>query len=176
MTRALGGAGFWIEAAYVITDGLLKNKKTVYDNYFRGTIGLDYSLTDRMYGFIEYHYNQPGENKADDYRLYPEGIAYFWGSVYLKGQHYLMPGASYQVTPLIIATNNFIWNLNDLSMLIAPTLEYSIAENIYLSAGAFIGVGKAMTFPSYVIPSTIKYGSEFGGYADSFFTSFRYYF
>ncbi len=176
LTRAIGGAGFWIEAAYVMPDALKENDKTDEDNYFRGTLGLDYSLTDRMYGFIEYHYNQPGENKAADYSLIPSGTAYFEGSVYLRGQHYLMPGASYQVTPLIIAANNLNWNLNDLSILIAPTLEYNIAENIYLSAGAFIGVGKAMTFPSYVIPSTIKYGSEFGGYADSYFTSFRFYF
>ncbi|MCP4703943.1 MAG: hypothetical protein GY865_04980 [candidate division Zixibacteria bacterium] len=176
MTRALGGAGFWIEAAYVITNGLLKHKNTVYDNYFRGTIGLDYSLTDRMYGFIEYHYNQPGENEANDYPLLPGGIAYFWGSVYLKGQHYIMPGASYQITPLIMTTNNLIWNLNDLSILIAPTMEYNIAENIYLSAGAFIGVGKAMKMPPYPNPLDIKYGSEFGAYPDSYFTSFRVYF
>ncbi len=176
MTRALGGAGFWIEAAYVIPDALKKHDKTDDKNYFRGTIGLDYSLTDRMYGFIEYHYNQPGENKADDYGLIPMGTAYFEGSVYLRGQHYLMPGASYQITPLIIASNNFIWNLNDLSILIAPAMEYNIGENIYLSAGAFVGIGKAMILPSYANPFTYQYGSEFGAYADSYFASFRFYF
>ncbi len=176
LTRSIGGAGFWLETAYVFPDGLKVEDKTNEDNYFRATVGLDYSLTDRMYGFIEYHYNQPGENKADDYGLIPIGTAYFEGSVYLRGQHYLMPGASYQITPLIIASNNFIWNLNDLSILIAPAMEYNIAENIYLAAGGFIGVGKAMTWPSYSNPFTQQSGSEFGGYADSFFTSFRFYF
>jgi len=176
MTRAIGGAGFWFESAYVLPNALNKNISSNENNYFRSTIGFDYSLTDKTYGFIEYHYNQPGSNNIKDYLTISSETAYFDGSVYFKAQHYLIPGVTYQISPLIIFSGQTIWNLNDNSLLLAFSSEYNIAENIYLSAGAYIGVGKATILPSYEQPLTIEYGTEFGGYADIYFTSFRVYF
>ena len=56
LSRSIGGAGFWLEAAYVIPDALAKNSTINDKNYFRSTIGIDYSLTDITYGYIEYHF------------------------------------------------------------------------------------------------------------------------
>jgi hypothetical protein len=64
LARSVGGAGVWLEAAEVFTrqgDGGHKNPG---GDYFRLSTGLDYSLDENTYGFIEYHYSQAGTNDA----------------------------------------------------------------------------------------------------------------
>ena len=176
IARAVGGAGFWLEAAYVFPEALKSSNDDADDSYFRGTVGLDYSLTDKMYGFVEYHYNQPGSNEPEDYTEIITGDAYLEGAVYLLGEHYLTPGASYQITPLITFTGQMLWNMSDYSLLLTSAVEYNIAENIYLAGGAYIGLGKRPEVDMGVFPPTVDMRSEFGSYTDTFFTSFRVYF
>jgi hypothetical protein len=79
-------------------------------------------------------------------------------------------GATYQVSLLIPFTGMIIVNMTDGSVILSPGLEYNIAENIYLSAGAFVGIGKHPDiFPA-------RYRSEFGAYPTMIYTSFRIYF
>jgi hypothetical protein len=51
-------------------------------------------------------------------------------------------------------------------------VEYNFAQDIYLSAGGFIGIGKR---PETEDEET-QFRSEFGGYPTLFFSSFRIYF
>ncbi|MGB2697356.1 MAG: hypothetical protein WBD28_05785, partial [Candidatus Zixiibacteriota bacterium] len=99
------------------------------------------------------------------------------GPVYLMGRHYLAPGFSHQITPLITFTGEALINLSDPSLFLVPQLEYNIAENIYLSAGAYLGLGKSpeMRKKQEGEPK-LQLGSEFGSYPDLYFTSFRVYF
>jgi len=176
LTRAIGGAGFWLETAYVIRDALVKGSSSNDSNYLRSTIGFDYSFGGLTYGSIEYHYNQAGENKPEDYFASLTSSAYTEGSVYLMGQHYLIPAISYQITPLVTFTGQFWWNLSDYSFLITPYIEYNIAENIYLAGGGYIGIGKSPLFTTDQIINYPIFKSEFGSYTNSLFTSFRVYF
>ena len=88
------------------------------------------------------------------------------------GKHYLAPGLTVQVTPLISVGVQVLWNLTDPSVLVAPQLEYNIAEDIYVAAGGFLGLGKRPEASALAAPLR----SEFGGYPDVYFTSFRIYF
>ncbi|MGC9316136.1 MAG: hypothetical protein ACP5G4_11010 [bacterium] len=180
IARAIGGAGSWLEASFV--QPALAIDSLDLDPYFRLTIGADYILGDGTYLFGEYHYNGAG---ANDPAVYLENFstsrAYSQGGVYLMGQHYLIAGGSYQFTPLISGGGQIMFNATDISGLIAPSLEYNIAQNVYLSAGAFIGVGSSMKMGSpaglfEVPPLDIDFGSEFGNYPDMAFASFRVYF
>ncbi|MBD3332430.1 hypothetical protein GF356_06240 [candidate division GN15 bacterium] len=171
LARSIGGAGTWVEAAYTrLDDEELIDDET--DDYWRVTIGADYSLTSTIYGFAEYHYNQPGASNNQEYVDLPFTTAYREGSVYLLGEHYLIPGASIQISPLVTLTAEFVANLSDPSLSLTPYLEYNIAENIYLAGGAFIGFGPG---PSVDL-SAAELGSEFGSYPDYLFTSFRIYY
>lgn len=177
IARSIGGAGFWFESACVfgnVFDSYESGKK---NNYFRTTVGLDYSFKGKLYGFIEYHFSGAGTNKPEDYLINFSKPGLSEGAVYLMGRHYLDLGLSYQITPLIIFTGQALFNISDLSLFFAPQLEYNIAENIYLSVGSFIGLGKG---PEYStgdgISPAVKFQSEFGGYPNIFFSSFRVYF
>jgi hypothetical protein len=171
IARSIGGAGFWLEAAYVMPDTFAKEDSPTQDkekDYLRVSVGMDYNFRGKVYGFFEYHFSSAGEAKAANYYNVFETTAFREGSSYLLGKHYLNLGTTFQITPLIPFTGLVIANLNDGSFTVAPSLEYNIAENIYLAAGAYLSIGKK--------PYVSKLNSEFGAYPHMFYTSFRVYF
>jgi hypothetical protein len=177
IARAIGVAGFWFESAYVIPDFFREKRDPGEKNYFRSSIGIDYNLNSKTYGFFEYHFNSAGESRPEKYLDLLPTPAYQDGSVYLLGKHYLNLGCTYQLTPLLPFTGLVIMNLNDWSVILSPSFEYNIAENIYLAAGAYVGLGKNPQLaigPLNSIP--FVYESEFGSYPDLIYTSFRIYF
>jgi hypothetical protein len=177
LARSLGGAGFWIEGGYVFASALSSDQSKSEPDYFRSSVGLDYSLRDGTYLFFEYHFNQAGACKSEDYLNKLKTAPYTEGPVYLMGQHYFAPGISYQTTLLIALTGEVLINLTDPSLFLVPQLEYNIAENIYLSAGAYLGLGNS---PEMIKQQEgefkLQLGSEFGSYPNLYFTSFRIYF
>ena len=170
IARGIGGAGFWLETAYVFTDPF-DDRRIASDDYLRTSFGLDYSFSGETYAFIEYHFNGAGTDKPDNYLTNLDRSAYTRGGVYLLGVHYLAPGISHQLTPLIGISGQMLFNLSDPSTWIAPQIAYNIAEDIHLSVGGFISLGKRPKDDDLT-----QLQSEFGSYPNLFFSSFRVYF
>lgn len=178
LTRAVGGAGVWFEGAQVFVGAFEDDKRTADEDYFRASAGVDYALGSEIYGFLEYHLNTAGQNQSDRYLSVLATTPYAEGSVYLMGRHYLAPGVTHQLTPLVSASGQVLMNLSDGSALLAPSVEYNIARNIYLSVGAFLGIGKGPEAVTEIGPGRLPLvvNSEFGLYSDVYFTAFRVYF
>lgn len=170
ITRGIGGAGFWLETSYVFTEPF-GDDSDKFDNYFRGSIGIDYSFGGETYTFIEYHFNGVGSGKQENLMTHLEQPAYMRGGVYLLGTHYLAPGVSHQLMPLISLSVQMLLNLSDMSTWIAPQIAYNVAEDIHLSLGCFFSFGRP---PLNDDPN--QYQSEFGLYPNLFFSSFSVYF
>ncbi len=166
--RSLGGAGVWFEAAHVFVDALA-DETTPQRDYFRGSLGGDYSFGGNIYVFAEYHFSQAGRDRPGEYLADSTHAAYAEGSVYLLGRHYLASGMTRQLTPLISSGVELLCNLRDRSAYVVPSVEYNVAENIYLAGGAYIGIGRRPE-------SVLRMRSEFGSYPDVYFSSFRIYF
>ncbi|MBN1797287.1 MAG: hypothetical protein JW822_01830 [Spirochaetales bacterium] len=178
VTRALGGAGVWLETACILPDFL--NPEQGYEDEpacVGISLGADYSFSGELYGFIEYYFNSAGCSRAEDYAAHMNMEVFRDGAVYLMGRHYINLGFTYQIHPLIPINGLLMWNVADLSFMVMLSVEYNLAENIYLTAGAYMGFG--------LYPELIQIGpgvfqeslnSEFGAYPDMFFTSFRVYF
>jgi hypothetical protein len=176
VARSLGGSGVWLEAAYVFP-GALNRDQPKGDDYVRLTAGIDRSLSGRLYGFLEYHYSSAGASRPADYISLFSQPAYTRGTAYLLGRHYLSAGLTFQVSPLIPFTGLVIWNVSDGSLAISPQAEYNVAENIYLGAGAYLGLGRAPGTSLFAGPPLVPdLRSEFGSYPDFVFVSFRVYF
>ena len=171
IARGIAGAGFWLEAAYVYANAF-DSENPHAENYLRASIGLDYSFGGRAYGFIEYHFSGAGAQEPEDYLDNLDRPAYTDGAVYLMGRHYLVPGLTFQITPLISLSGVVLSNVADPSVFPSLQVEYNFAQDIYLSAGGFIGIGKR---PETEDDET-QFKSEFGGYPTLFFSSFRIYF
>jgi len=171
VARGIGGAGFWFEGAYVYLN-TFDDVDGDADNYLQASVGLDYSFSRATYGLIAYHFSGAGAKRPEDYRTNATQPAYTDGAVYLMGRHYLAPGLIFQITPLITLSGQMLWNISDLAALIAPQLEYNLAQDIYLAVGGFKGIGKR---PNGDIAEE-QFRSEFGEYPNLFFSSFRIYF
>lgn len=169
IVRSIGGAGFWLETAYVFV-APFDDEPDLLDNYLRTSVGLDYSFGGETYAFIEYHFNGAGEKKPENYLTNLDTPAYTRGGVYLLGGHYLAPGFTHQLTPLISFSGQLLFNLSDPSTWVAPQIAYNIAEDIHVSVGGFISLGER---PKADPP---RFQSEFGSYPHLFFSSFRVYF
>ena len=171
IARGIGGAGFWLETAYVYANAF-DGENEEAENYLRASIGLDYSFGGVAYGFIEYHFSGAGAQEPEDYLDNLNRPAYTDGAVYLMGRHYFVPGLTFQITPLISLSGVVLSNIADPSVFPSLQVEYNFAQDIYLSAGGFIGIGKR---PETEDEET-QFRSEFGGYPTLFFSSFRLYF
>ena len=171
IARGIGGAGFWLEAAYIYAKALNSENEEA-ENYLRASIGLDYSFGGVAYGFIEYHFSGAGTQRPENYLDNLNRPAYTDGAVYLMGRHYFVPGLTFQITPLISLSGVVLSNIANPSVFPSLQIEYNFAQDIYLSAGGFIGIGKR---PETKDEET-QFRSEFGGYPTLFFSSFRIYF
>jgi hypothetical protein len=178
LTRSVGGAGFWFEGAYVFIDAFNSDRAGNHEDYFRSSMGVDYSLRGGIYLFAEYHYNQAGVSDPERYLGNSQETAYGEGSVYLLGKHYLAPGVNFQITPLTAFTGQALVNLADHSIFLVPQVESNIAENVYLSGGVYLGFGKKPWWDNrdYSYGPFLHLRSEFGAYPDVYFASFRFYF
>jgi hypothetical protein len=64
VTRAVGGAGTWCEAAYVWAGPLdARADSTSNNDYLRLSAGADYNFASGIYTFLEYHYNGAGARR-----------------------------------------------------------------------------------------------------------------
>ena len=170
ITRGIGGAGSWLEMAYVFAKPF-DDEPNTSDNYLRTSVGLDYSFGGETYAFIEYHFSGAGATEPENFLTNLDQPAYTNGGVYLLGVHYLAPGFTHQLTPLISFSGQMLFNLSDPSTFIAPQIAYNVAEDIHLSAGGFISIGKRPENGD-----SIRLQSEFGSYPNLLFSSFRVYF
>ena len=162
VVRGLGSVGTWIEGTRVFSMGRDAS------DYFRVSTGMDYSFGGETYGFIEYHFNGAGVRDPEDYLVNSNRPAYRDAAVYLMGAHYFALGATHQLRPLVALSGQFLANVTDPSFFFAPAIEYNIEQDFYLSAGAFVGIGDR--------PKGEHFQSEFGGYSNILFFSFRIYY
>jgi len=173
LARSIGGAGVWLEAAWV-RPWLFNAENPAADDtpYFRFSTGVDFHFSGNVHAFAEYHFSSAGRGDPAAYPEIQESAAFKDGTVYLLGRHYLCAGATAQATPLLPLSCMVIWNLSDGSLTLAPSAEYNVAQNVYLSAGAYIGTGAT---PVMTPPGPIM-RSEFGTWPHMFYTAFRFYF
>ena len=162
VARGIGSVGAWIEGTRVFTMGRDAS------DYFRVSTGIDYSFGGETYGFIEYHFNGAGVRDPEDYLANLNRPTYRDAAVYLMGTYYFALGITHQLTPLVVLRGQFLTNVTDPSFFFSPAVEYNIAQDFYLSGGAFIGIGDR--------PQGEYFQSEFGGYSNILFFSFRIYY
>ncbi|GAB4119591.1 MAG: hypothetical protein Kow001_18990 [Acidobacteriota bacterium] len=164
----VGGAGWWLEAAQVLV-GAAAGRREPGQDYFRAVTGLDYTLGDGTYLFVEYHFSEAGAAQPARYTQQFSRASFQDGLVYFLARHYLGSGLSRQVTPLVTVDARLLVNLNDGSLFLAPALDYNVAENLYLGGGVYIGLGRR--------PQQAQlFRSEFGAWPDFGYISVRWYY
>ena len=138
------------------------------DDFFQVVAGSEYRFENGLYVSAEYYYNGFGTPHTHRYLNKLSSKRIGEGDMYNISRHYLGILGSYEVTPLLLVSLATIINLTDHSVLIDPTLIYSLSDNAELVAGMVMGEGKD--------PKGFRIRSEFGAYPDFTFVEIKYYF
>jgi len=126
---------------------------------FRGTIGLDrqFQIHGRdVFLIVEYQRDGLGAASPDGYLSLVQSETFARGEHQVLGRDETVVQASYQVHPLWSLAGLWLWNLNDRSALVAPSVTYAASNETSIAAGVFFGIGDDRITGARPLPS--EYG------------------
>jgi hypothetical protein len=138
------------------------------DDFIQVVVGGEYRFENNFYLSAEYFYNGFGTPHTSRYIKKLSSERFQAGDFFNISRHYLGILGSYEVTPLLRVSLATIINIIDHSVLVDPTIIFSLSDNADLVAGMVIGEGKE--------PRGFTLESEFGAYPDFTFVEIKYYF
>ena len=94
-----------------------------------------------LYLVLEYQHDDFGAGSADEILDVLTSEPFARGELQVIGRDELAAQGSYQLHPLWGGVLLVLWNLNDGSALLAPSLSYSASDEASLSGGIFWGIG-----------------------------------
>ncbi len=147
---SIGGAGLRGEFAY--------SYESSGQDFFRAILNTDYNFPDDLYVFLEIYFNGAGSSSKKNYNF----NALFSGEVFNLAQHYVAISLNKNITPLFEVSFYTIFNFDDGSQLLGPSLVYSLATNLEWAMSAYFFNGSS--------------GSEFGSLHHFYFAHLQYYF
>ena len=125
----------------------------------RGTLGIDrrVTLSSRdLYLVAEYQHDGLGSGGAAQNQSVRESKPFTRGELQVLGRDEAAAQARYQLHPLWNLSLLWLWNLNDRSSLLAPSLSYSASNEVTLTGGLFKGFGNDS--PGAPEPPATEYG------------------
>ncbi len=154
------GAGF---DGYIANSGfrgeLSFTSKDNKDQFFRSSVGLDHSLTPKLYGIVEYFYN--GGAKLTETQDFLSSYRFSRKAMSVT-KHIVGAGLEYDISGTIKASNHVFYDFGGVSSFLNPELKWNIKPNFDLSFGAHFFEGDA--------------DSEYGNYQDLFYAEMKLFF
>lgn len=120
----LVGLGVWGEAAY--------NLMETSDDFYEFLIGTDYTFESGLYVLLEYHRNERGKTKYEDYNI-NDWLRFYLGESKTICRDQIYGMVSYPLTDLINLQFLSIFSVNDGSVAVVPVIDYNIFENVDLN-------------------------------------------
>jgi hypothetical protein len=134
-----GWAGDIYDAGFTGEFTYFKNRKSYQnsDEQFVSSIGANYTFTNSLFVSFEFLYNSIGTTGKINFLNNIFNLDY--SAKQLSPARYsIFSQAAYPITPLFNSTLAAILNPSDGSMLLSPTLEFSLNEDVYLlTSGQF---------------------------------------
>ena len=150
---AAGALGAWAVRGETVVrqlDGAAK---------LRGTIGVDrlFQIKRRdTLVLVEYQHDQMGAAGPDEYLGILLSDPFARGEYQVIGRDETVLQATVQLHPLWSIAGLWLWNLNDRSALLSPTVAYSLSNEASVAAGVLVGVGDDESTADRPLPS--EYG------------------
>ena len=125
----------------------------------RGTIGVDRLLQvggRDLFVLAEYQHDGFGAAGSREYLGVVLSEPFTRGELQVLGRDETVVQASYQLHPLWGVAGLWLWNLNDRSVLLSPSVSYSASESASVTGGVLFGLGDDEVTPDRPLPS--EYG------------------
>lgn len=173
LSRSLGGAGVYLEAGRFFPFAFRETPApAATPAFWRLSTGAVYTLPDGTTVSAEYHFSGIGAERREEYAAVLLREEVREAAIYLMGRHYAGVATSRQLTPLLSGGLGALINLQDGSLLLAPNLEYSLSDNLYLGGGGYWSWGTAASRAGEPVPPS----DEFSYYPDFLYLSLRFYY
>jgi hypothetical protein len=104
-------------------------------------LGIDYQVTSKFYGLVEYHFNGEGTKDKSGYDL----LRLSRGEIINVGRDYLALQASYLVHPLVNAMLSYMRNLDDRSQFFGLLVSCSVTDELAVALGGQLYGGDDFT-------------------------------
>ncbi len=134
-----GWAGDIYDAGFTGEFTYFKNRKSYQnsDEQFVSSIGANYTFTNSLFVSFEFLYNSIGTTGKINFLNNIFNLDYSAKEL-SPARYSIFSQAAYPITPLFNSTLAAILNPSDGSMLLSPTLEFSLNEDVYLlTSGQF---------------------------------------
>ena len=136
----------------------------LYDSFSVAAVEAWYRFANGISLVTQYLYNGPGADDPEDYPQVLASAPVQEGLTYLLGRHYLIIAPSYEIHPLATLQGLVIYNIDDKSALMRPTLDLSLTDNLSLQAFWTWHSGDHPEVVSSLLPAVPR--SEFGLFGD----------
>ena len=147
------------------------------DPFVRAVIGADGLPHWRLSVAGEVYVQTLGSTDPNDLLQTLQKERYARGELWLGGVAYAGVSANLEITPLVHVGAAGFMNLTDPSLLVAPSVSWSVSDNAAVSAGGYIGIGERPgELDLTALPPTVPINSEFGLYPGVVFLQMRTYF
>lgn len=161
------------------------------DPFFRGSLGAMWRPGAKTTLVGEVYYQSMGVRKPQNYLVQLSGDRYARGELWLAGRPYAMVSVNQEILPILFLNASLIGNLQDPSALGTLSLDWSVSDNVSVSAGAMMGLGErpdelelqdlldpdtGLPYQDDALLQNLGVNSEFGFYPSSVFLQARTYF
>jgi len=120
--------GYWGEMSYTWEDTA---------EYFKLSVGLDYTFPLMIYTMTEYFFDGSGEADPEDYDYAKITV----GERQTLGRNYLYASIGLLYNPFLRPSISTIVNIDDQGFIIVPSLSYAIFENTEITLGMNYAIG-----------------------------------
>ncbi len=128
----LFGLGIWGEGAY--------NFMETSDDFYEFLVGTDYTFQSGLYVLLEYHRNERGKTRYEDYNI-NDWLRFYLGESKTICRDQIYGMISYPLTDLVNLQFLSIFSVNDASSALVPVIDYNIFENMDLDIMGNIYIG-----------------------------------
>ncbi len=165
------GTGVRAEVTYT-SSGDRYDRQLDRKNFWRGSIGITRQLTSTISLTSEVAFNGYGADDSENYALWYLSDRISRGEVNGYGQYYWGTSVTQQFHPLLIGTITSLVNFTDNSVLLTPSVIWSLSDNSDLIAGAELGIGDSLR----TVNEIPVLGSEYGSVPATVFMALKVYF
>ncbi|MEW5851769.1 MAG: hypothetical protein AB2A00_23470 [Myxococcota bacterium] len=145
--------------------------------YLRAALGVDRRFENGLMLSGELYVQTLGGERPSDYYDVARRPEFARGEIWALGRYYGALSASFELLPVLTVGCSSVANLGDQSMLLGPSLTWSLSDDAVLAAGAYATLGeRPASTPTGDPTRPLKLGSEFGTSPASAFLQFKAYF
>jgi hypothetical protein len=143
VTTDVEGTGLRGEVSFT-ESGDSEDSEIDRERFVRATVGVDRQLTATLTLTAEAAWNGYGADDPSDYPRIAVSDRVQRGEVNSLGRSYAGVSLAWQVHPLVTASAAVLGNLGDSSVLIQPTVSWSVSNTVTALFGLFWGVGDGL--------------------------------